>query len=64
MKDAVIRVPEGLTAEHLYRISEMLTEQLADQHARARCGRSSHELFRDACNAPPAARRRDEGDGG
>ena len=29
--DAVIHVPEGLTADHLYGISRMLTEQLADK---------------------------------
>ena len=31
VKDAVIHVPEGLTADHLYSISRMLTEQLADK---------------------------------
>ncbi|NLF29001.1 MAG: heat-inducible transcription repressor HrcA [Clostridiales bacterium] len=31
VKDAVIHVPEGLTADHLYGISRMLTEQLADK---------------------------------
>lgn len=30
VKDSVIRVPENLTAEHLFRISQMLTEQLRD----------------------------------
>ena len=31
VKDAVIHIPEGLTADHLYGISRMLTEQLADK---------------------------------
>ncbi len=31
VKDAVIHIPQGLSADHLYAISRMLTEQLADQ---------------------------------
>ena len=31
VKDAVIHIPSGLTADHLYSISRMLTEQLADK---------------------------------
>ena len=31
VKDAVIHIPEGLSADHLYSISRMLTEQLADK---------------------------------
>ena len=31
VKDAVIHIPEGLSADHLYAISRMLTEQLADK---------------------------------
>ena len=31
VKDAVIHIPEGLSADHLYSISRMLTERLADQ---------------------------------
>lgn len=31
VKDAVIHIPEGLNADHLYSISRMLTEQLADK---------------------------------
>lgn len=29
LKDAVIRIPEGLSSDHLYQISQMLTEQLS-----------------------------------
>ena len=31
VKDAVIHIPEGLDADHLYAISRMLTEKLADK---------------------------------
>lgn len=31
VKDAIIRIPEGLTADHLYAISRTLTEQLSDK---------------------------------
>ena len=31
VKDAIIHIPEGLSADHLYGISRMLTEQLAGQ---------------------------------
>ena len=31
VKDAVIRIPEGLDADHLYAISRMLTQKLADK---------------------------------
>ena len=31
VKDAIIHIPEGLTADHLYAISRTLTEQLADK---------------------------------
>lgn len=46
VKDAVIRVPEGITSEHLYRISEMLTGQLAD-HTLSEVRQIFAQLFRD-----------------
>ena len=46
VKDAVIRVPEGISSEHLYRISEMLTSQLAD-HTLSEVRRIFAQLFRD-----------------
>lgn len=46
VKDAVIRVPEGITPENLYRISEMLTEQLAD-HTLSEVRQIFAQLFRD-----------------
>ena len=45
-RDAVIRVPEGITSEHLYRISEMLTGQLAD-HTLSEVRQIFAQLFRD-----------------
>jgi len=47
VKDAVIRVPEGLDADHLYAISRMLTQKLADQPLDA-VRQSFSELLRDA----------------
>ena len=46
VKDAIIRVPEGITSEHLYRISEMLTSQLAD-HTLSEVRMIFAQLFRD-----------------
>ena len=46
VKDAVIRIPEGITSEHLYRISEMLTEQLAD-HTLSEVRGIFAQMFRD-----------------
>ena len=47
VKDAVIRVPEGLDADHLYAISKMLTDRLADKPLEA-VRQSFSELLRDA----------------
>ena len=46
VKDAILRVPEGITSEHLYRISEMLTGQLAD-HTLSEVRTIFAQLFRD-----------------
>lgn len=46
VKDAVIRVPEGLDADHLYAISRMLTQKLADKPLEA-VRQSFSELLRD-----------------
>lgn len=46
IKDAALRVPEGITPEHLWRISEMLTEQLAD-HTLSEVRQIFAQLFRD-----------------
>ncbi len=45
VKDAVIRVPEGLDADHLYGISKMLTDKLADKPLEA-VRQSFSELLR------------------
>ena len=47
VKDAVIRVPEGLDADHLYAISKMLTDKLADKPLEA-VRQSFSEMLRDA----------------
>jgi len=47
VKDAVIRVPEGLDADHLYAISKMLTDKLADKPLDA-VRQSFSEMLRDA----------------
>ena len=47
VKDAVIRVPEGLDADHLYAISRMLTQKLADKPLEA-VRQSFSEMLRDA----------------
>ena len=47
MKDAVIRVPEGLDADDLYSISRMLTQKLADKPLDA-VRQTFSELLRDA----------------
>lgn len=46
VKDAVIRVPEGLNADDLYSISRMLTEKLADKPLEA-VRQTFSELLRD-----------------
>jgi len=46
VKDAVIRVPEGITAENLFRISEMLTNELSD-HTLSEVRQIFAQLFRD-----------------
>ena len=46
VKDAVIRVPEGLDADHLYAISRMLTDKLADKPLEA-VRQSFSELLRE-----------------
>lgn len=46
VKDAVIRVPEGLDADHLYAISKMLTDKLADKPLEA-VRQSFSELLRE-----------------
>ncbi len=46
VKDAVIRVPEGLLPEHLFQISEMLTEQL-NEHTLNEVRQIFAVLFRD-----------------
>ncbi|MBQ3232067.1 MAG: heat-inducible transcription repressor HrcA, partial [Clostridia bacterium] len=46
VKDAVIRVPEGITSEHLYRISEMLTGELQN-HTLSEVRQIFAQLFRD-----------------
>ena len=47
VKDAVIRVPEGLDADDLYSISRMLTQKLADKPLEA-VRQTFSELLRDA----------------
>lgn len=47
VKDAVLRVPEGLDADHLYAISKMITDRLADKPLDA-VRQSFSELLRDA----------------
>ena len=47
VKDAVIRIPEGLDADHLYAISRMLTQKLADKPLDA-VRQSFSEMLRDA----------------
>ena len=47
VKDAVIHIPEGLDADHLYAISRMLTEKLADKPLEA-VRQSFAEMLRDA----------------
>ncbi len=47
VKDAVIRIPEGLDADHLYAISRMLTQKLADKPLEA-VRQSFSEMLRDA----------------
>lgn len=47
VKDAVIHIPEGLDADHLYNISRMLTEKLADKPLDA-VRQTFAELLRDA----------------
>jgi len=47
VKDAVIRVPEELDSDHLYGISKMLTEKLADKPLDA-IRQSFSEMLRDA----------------
>lgn len=47
VKDAVLRVPEGLDADHLYAISKMITDRLADKPLEA-VRQSFSELLRDA----------------
>lgn len=49
VKDAVIRVPEGLDADDLYRISRMLTERLANKPLEA-VRQTFAELLRDSDN--------------
>lgn len=49
VKDAVIRVPEGLDADHLYGISRMLTEKLADKPLDA-VRQTFSEMLRDTEN--------------
>lgn len=46
VKDAVVRVPEGITPEHLYRISEMLTNELQN-HTLSEVRQIFAQLFRD-----------------
>jgi len=45
VKDAVIRVPDGLDADHLYGISRMLTQKLADKPLEAVRQAFSEMLF-------------------
>ena len=47
VKDAAISIPEGLDADHLYAISRMLTEKLADKPLEA-VRQTFAELLRDA----------------
>ena len=47
VKDTVIRIPDGLDADHLYAISRMLTEKLAGKPLEA-VRQSFSELLRDA----------------
>ena len=49
VKDAVIRIPEGLDADDLYSISRMLTERLANKSLDA-VRQTFSELLRDADN--------------
>lgn len=46
VKDSIIRVPEEMSEEHLYRISQMLTEQLADKPL-SEVRQQFAEMFRD-----------------
>lgn len=46
VKDTAIRVPEGITSEHLFRLSEMLTEQLAE-HTLSEVRQIFAQMFRD-----------------
>lgn len=47
VKDAVLHIPEGLDADHLYAISKMITDRLADKPLEA-VRQSFSELLRDA----------------
>ena len=49
VKDAVIRIPDGLDADDLYRISRMLTEKLANKPLEA-VRQTFAELLRDSDN--------------
>ena len=46
VKDAAVRIPEGITSEHLFRISEMLTEQL-QEHTLSEVRQIFAQMFRD-----------------
>lgn len=46
IKDAIIEVPEDITSEHLYRLSEMLTEELAG-HTLSEVRQIFARMFRD-----------------
>ncbi len=46
IKDAAVRIPEGISSEHLYRISEMLTEQL-QEHTLSEVRQIFAHMFRD-----------------
>lgn len=46
VKDAIVRVPEGISSEHLFKISEMLTNELQN-HTLSEVRQIFAQLFRD-----------------